>query len=52
MWTETTTFDVYNATKNYNKILDLGPNKGSGVGYNKGIAWIKQFKYHVPHSAH
>ena len=33
MWIETTTFDVNNATKNYNKILDLGPYKGSGVGY-------------------
>ena len=28
MWTETPTFDVDNATKNYKKILDLSPCKG------------------------
>ena len=34
MWTETATFDVNNYTKNYKEILDLGPYKGSGVGYD------------------
>ena len=31
MWTETATFDVNNATKNYKKILDLILYKGSGM---------------------
>ena len=34
MWTETATFYVYDATKNYQKILDLGPYKESGVGFH------------------
>ena len=38
MCTETATFDVDNATKNYKKIIDLGPHKGSGVGYDYGAA--------------
>ena len=34
MRTETGTFDINNATKNYEKIIDLGPYKGSEVGYD------------------
>ena len=30
MWTETETFDVDEATKNDQKILDLGPTRGRG----------------------
>ena len=36
-------FDVDNATKNYEKIIDWGPFKGSGVGYDLEVAYIKQF---------
>ena len=36
MCTETTTFDVDNANKNYKKIIDLGPYKGQGVVYDWG----------------
>ena len=35
---ETVTFDVNNATKNYKKIIDLGPYKGSGTGFDLGAA--------------
>ena len=38
MCTETVTFDVDNATKNYKRIIDLGPFKGSGVGNDYGAA--------------
>ena len=38
MCTENMTFDVNNTTKNYKKIIDLGPFKGSGVGYAQGAA--------------
>ena len=34
IFTKITTFDVDDATKNYNKIIDLGPYKGQGVGYD------------------
>ena len=34
MCTETATFDVDNATKNYKKIKEFAPFKGSGVGYD------------------
>ena len=34
MCTEISTFDVNNATKNYEKIIDLGPYKGYGVVYD------------------
>ena len=43
MCTEVTTFDVDNATKDYKKIINWGPYKGSGVGYDWGVAYIKQF---------
>ena len=38
MCTETATFDVNNVTKNYKNIIDLGPHKGSGEGYDQGAA--------------
>ena len=42
MCTETVTFDVDNASKNYKKIIDLGPFKGSGVCYDyQGAAYTK-----------
>ena len=32
--TETATFYMDNATKNFKKIIDFGPYKGKGVGYD------------------
>ena len=49
MCTEIATFDVDNATKNYEKIIDLGPYKGSGVGCDLGVAYIKQFLSTICH---
>ena len=43
MCTETATFYVDNITNNSKKIIDRGPYKVSGVGYDYGAAWIKQF---------
>ena len=43
MCTEIPTFDVDNATKNQEKIIDLGTYKGSEMGYDQGAAYIKQF---------
>ena len=43
MCTEITTFGVDNVSKNQEKIIDLGTYKGSGMGYNEGAAYIKQF---------
>ena len=43
MCTEITTFDVDNATKNYEKIIVIGPYKWSGMGYHLGAAYSKQF---------
>ena len=45
-----TTFDTNKSTKNDKMILDLCTYKGLGVGYDKGIAQIKQF--YMPHAAH
>ena len=44
MCTEIATFDVDNATKNYKRIIDLGPYKGSGAGYHWGAEYSKQFQ--------
>ena len=38
MCTEIATFNLDNATKNYKKIIDLGPLKKSWVGYDWGAA--------------
>ena len=43
MYSEIATFDIANAAKNYGKIIHLGPYKGSGVGYDWGAAYIKQY---------
>ena len=37
MWTETVTFYIGNDTKKYKKILDFGPYKGSGVGFDYDV---------------
>ena len=34
MCTETSTFDINNATQKYKKIIDLAHFKGSGMGYD------------------
>ena len=44
MCTEIATFDVDNATKNYENIIDWGPYKGPGVGYDWDVAYI-QWKF-------
>ena len=38
----TINIDINTATKNYKKIIDLGPYKGSGVGYDWVGACIKK----------
>ena len=40
MCTETTTFHINNGTKNYKKIIDLGPYKGLGGSIYKQLLSI------------
>ena len=43
---------VDNATKNYKKIIDLVPYKGSGMGYDWGVAYSKQVLSIICHMQH
>ena len=47
MCTEIETFDVNNATKNYEKIIDLGPYKRSGKVMIRDTSRVS----YMPHTA-
>ena len=51
MCTKIAPFDVDNAPKNYETIIDLGPYKGKGVGYDWVGAFTKKYLSIICHNA-